>query len=130
LKLRIKGNSIRLRLLRSEVERFASTGRISEETHFGPHGSPVLRYTLLTDPTATEISTAFENNEISVVIPETLVREWATGDVVGLERVQQANGNGGISVLIEKDFACLDRPDDPDRDDAFSNPNPVCNEDD
>jgi hypothetical protein len=129
LKLRIKGNSIRLRLLRSEVERFVTIGRISEETQFGPNGSPVLRYTLLTDPLATEISTAFENNEILVAVPEKLVHEWTTGDMVGLERVQQAKGNGGLSVLIEKDFVCLDRPDDPDRDDAFSNPNSVCDED-
>ena len=129
MKLRIKGNSIRLRLLRSEVERFVTTGRISEETHFGPNGSPALRYTLLTDPSAIEISTAFENNEISVAVPENLVHEWAAGDMVSLERVQQANGNDGLSVLIEKDFVCLDCPDDPDRDDAFANANSVCNED-
>ena len=129
MKLRIKGNSIRLRLLRSEVERFAGTGRISEETHFGPQGSPVLRYTLITDPTVTEISTSFQNNEILVAVPENLVHEWTSGDKVGLERVQQANGNGGLSVLIEKDFVCLDRPDDPDRDDAFLNRNSVCDDD-
>ena len=43
MKLRIKGNSIRLRLLRSEVEEFAEGGSISDETRFGANA---LRYTL------------------------------------------------------------------------------------
>jgi len=43
MKLRIKGNSIRLRLLKSEVEKFAEDGRISDETSFGKNA---FRYTL------------------------------------------------------------------------------------
>ena len=43
MKLRIKGNSIRLRLLRSEVERFTANGKISEEVRFGPGTAQALR---------------------------------------------------------------------------------------
>jgi hypothetical protein len=36
VKLRINGNSIRLRLLRSEVVAFMKTGRIEQTIHFAP----------------------------------------------------------------------------------------------
>ena len=67
------------------------------------------------------MTATFHNNEIVVTIAADLAREWATGDDVTLE--SDAND---LSILVEKDFACLDRPDDPDRDDAFPNPHAAC----
>ena len=119
MKLRIKGNTIRLRLLKSEVERFALDGRISEETNFG---SGTLRYSIAAAADVASIVSTFENNEILVKIPEATALEWSTGDGVSLENQQ----GDTLTILIEKDFACLDRPDDPDRDDAFPNPNAAC----
>jgi len=43
MKIRIKGDSIRFRLTRSEVERFDIDGLIKEETNFG---NKVLTYVL------------------------------------------------------------------------------------
>jgi len=123
MKLRIKGNSIRLRLLKSEVEQFAADGRISDETSFGANA---LRYTLAMSMDAESISGAFENNEIAVFIPEQAAREWASNDKVGFEIEQPTGANGSLTIIIEKDFVCIDRPDDPDREDAYPNPNLVC----
>jgi hypothetical protein len=126
MKLRIKGNSIRLRLLRSEVERFATAGQISETVEFGPGASSFFRYTLRMSPEAEITSAEFRGNEIAIVVPETFAREWANGTDVGFE-VAQPIGNGEtLSILVEKDFVCIDRPDDPDRADAYPNPNVVC----
>ena len=123
MKLRIKGNSIRLRLLRSEVDRFAAERKISEELGFG---ASALRYSLQMSPEAESIEARFANNEIEVLIPEAAARAWATNGDVGFE-TQQAIGNGEtLTIVIEKDFVCIDRPDDPDRDDAFPNPNSTC----
>lgn len=123
MKLRIKGNSIRLRLLRSEVERFAAEGRISDEVRFGANA---FRYSLLMSSEVDSIQGRFDSTEISVLIPAVSARDWAAGDDVGLE-TQQTIGDGEmLSIVIEKDFVCLDRPDDPDRDDAFPNPNLSC----
>src|SRR5687767_7792597 len=123
MKLRINGNSIRLRLLRSEVERFAAEGHVLGETRFGPSA---LRYSLLMSSDAESITARFANNEIEVAIPEKIGREWAVGDAVALENAQTVDDSEPLTILIEKDFACLDRPDDPDRDDAFPNPQIAC----
>ena len=123
MKLRIKGNSIRLRLLRSEVDRFAAEGRISDEVRFGINA---LRYSLLMSDEAESIYSRFENNEITVFIPASAARNWATGEMVGFETVQAIDGGEGLTILVEKDFVCVDRPEDPDRADAFPNPNGVC----
>lgn len=123
MKLRIKGNSIRLRLLRSEVERLAERGSITDEVRFGTNA---LRYSVLISAEAEAIRATFENNEIAVLIPESEGQKWATSDDVGFE-VEQSTGDGKtLTILVEKDFVCVDRPNDPDRDDAFPNPSASC----
>lgn len=123
MKLRIKGNSIRLRLLRSEVESFAADGRISDAIHFG---GTELRYSLQASSETDSIKAQFGDNEIAVLIPKVTAQDWAAGDSVGLETEQQVDQGQILTILIEKDFACVDRPDDPDRGDAFPNPQPSC----
>ena len=115
MKLRIKGNSIRLRLLRSEVERFANDGRISDEINFG---ASTLRYTLVAG-NADSTHATIENNEISVTVPLTTAKDWTGTDQVGIESQQPISDGETLSILIEKDFECVGRPDDADRADAF-----------
>lgn len=127
MKLRIKGNSIRLRLLRSEIERLSAQGEISDEVHFG---DTALRYSLRMSREAESVNANFDRGEITVVIPEDMGRTWAEGDGVGLDAEQPIGEGGPLAILVEKDFACLDRPDDPDRDDAYPNPHLACAESD
>jgi hypothetical protein len=122
MKLRIKGNSIRLRLLRSEVERFAAEGSISEAVHFGAQS---LRYTLIASPSTETIRSRFDNGEIVIEIPADEASSWAESDHVSIA-AEQPIGGENLSILVEKDFACLDRPNDPDREDAFPNPTEAC----
>jgi hypothetical protein len=123
MKLRIKGNSIRLRLLRSEVETFADDGSISDETSFG---SSALRYTLAMSKDTESIVGKFESNEIVVFMPERVARDWAVNDSVGFEIEQPIGASESLTIIIEKDFVCVDRPNDPDREDAYPNPNVTC----
>ena len=123
MKLRIKGNSIRLRLLRSEVEKFAQDGRISDEISFGANA---LRYTVAMSAEAASISAEFANNEITVLIPEADAMRWTASDEVGFEIEQPTDANETLTILVEKDFVCIDRLDDPDREDAYPNPNVTC----
>ncbi|HVF30430.1 MAG TPA: hypothetical protein VNA22_05640 [Pyrinomonadaceae bacterium] len=119
MKLRIKGNSIRLRLLKSEVDRFAAEGRVTEQTSFGANS---LKYTLAVSPDAERVYAEFDDGEICVYVPESQAHAWAIGDEVGFE-AEQLIGDGLIlSLLVEKDFVCVGRPDDPDRHDAFTAP--------
>lgn len=126
MKLRIKGNSIRLRLLQSEVERFAAAGQISEEIEFEAGGSGYLRYSLVTSPAAESMTARFRGNEISIVVPSSAAQEWAADDQVILESEQPIGSGDTLKIIVEKDFVCIDRPDDPDREDAFPNPKAVC----
>jgi hypothetical protein len=129
MKLRIKGNSIRLRLLRSEVERFAAAGQISETVEFGPGPTSFFRYTLLISPDVKTTSAEFRGNEIAIMVPEATARMWIKSDMVGFDIAQPIGNGDTLSILVEKDFVCLDRPNDPDREDAFPNPSSECKTD-
>jgi hypothetical protein len=123
MKLRIKGNSIRLRLLRSEVDKFAEAGHISEEICFG---TSALKYSLSMSSDADAVRAAFADDEIVVFIPEQAAIDWTTNENVGFEIEQRIGRDRALTIIVEKDFVCVDRPNDPDRDDAFPNPNVIC----
>jgi hypothetical protein len=123
MKLRIKGNSIRIRILKSEVERFANDGRVVDEISFGANA---LRYSLQTSHEAEAVNARFEDNEIAIIVPEPLAREWTRTEMVGFEVEQPIDGGAPLSILVEKDFVCIDRPDDPDRGDAYPHPSLEC----
>jgi hypothetical protein len=116
MKIRIKGNSLRYRLTRSEVERFTAEGYIEETTHFGKSS---LLYSLQ-KTSAEDLSASFENNSITLHMPHQMANEWATTDTVGFE-----NKKDGLYLLIEKDFRCLDNVAE-DQSDNYPNPNGVC----
>ena len=73
MKLRIRGNSIRLRLKRSEVDRLAAGDKLVEETQFP---ASVLSYSLeLSD--ADDMLARFENGSIEITMPRKIIPEWA-----------------------------------------------------
>ena len=116
MKLRIRGNSIRLRLLRGEVAQFSATGAVSETVNFGQLS---LIYTLRASGAASKISAKFANNEIIITVPDALARDWAESNEIGFEAEQLISANETLKILVEKDFVCLDRPDDADNRDAY-----------
>lgn len=122
MKLRIKGNSIRLRLLRSEVKRLEAAGTITEETRFGIRTDQTLKYSIVVTDGVDDVSVEYSDNQILVMLPETLALRWCRGDEVGMTRDIEIDEETTLSILIEKDFECVGRPDDPDREDAFPNP--------
>jgi len=126
MKLRIRGNSLRLRLLRGEIERFGKTGCLAETIQFG---AAQLAYSLEMRSEAQTINARFADNQITVIIPESVARNWIESEQVGLTGEQQIENNAPENVLkitIEKDFVCLERKDDPDNTDAFPHPLEKC----
>ncbi len=120
MKLRIRGNTIRLRLLRSEVTELAEHGIVSENTSFG--GGSVLTYRIVSDGEAEAVASSFDEGIVTVSVPIADLLEWAEEDTrVGIEAE-----SGSLRILIEKDFACPSREDDPDNLDSFPNPELVC----
>lgn len=122
MKLRMKNNSVRLRLTRTETARFAETGRVEETIEFGLEPFQKLVYALEADSEIAEPQAFVENNRITVLIPKTRADEWARTTQIGIETEQTIGDGKTLRLLIEKDFACLEpRPGDDDRD-AFPHP--------
>ncbi len=120
MKLRIRGNSLRLRLTRSELDTLSSTGRIAETTEF-PRQPPLV-YALTVSPSQTALSASFDRGEICVSIPEEAFRHWLQPQEVGISGTQALEGGKILSLLIEKDFPCLTPRVGEDDSDAFARP--------
>ena len=103
MKLRIHGNSLRLRLDSSEVAQLQETGMCTESLRFAP-GSQ-LTYTLETSSQVTAMDAQYRQDGIRILLPLDLAREWADSDRVSLSHRTE----GGPSLLIEKDFPCAHR---------------------
>jgi len=122
MKLRIKGNSIRIRLSKSEVDYFGSTGYLEEKTEFA---NSELVYALKINSENEQIIANFEGNTITVSIPENLKKEWVESDKIGIENKLDIGMGKQLFLLIEKDFVCLDNTLE-DQSDNYPNPNATC----
>jgi hypothetical protein len=118
MKLRIKGNSLRYRLTRPEVERFAEKGLVEDRVNFGGLS---LTYALCSTE-KTELSAAFGDNRITLYMPAGLVEEWIRTDKVGFEHRMPLTKTGeSLQLLVEKDYTCLDNVEE-DQSDHYPNP--------
>lgn len=121
MKLRISGNSIRLRLLRSDVTALIETGRVEATIFFGPETRTFLRYGLEHRSGPTQVEVVSAPSEFTVVLPAQQANAWAETEQVGIYATVDLRGNGKLDVIVEKDFACLDLS-DADNSDTFANP--------
>ena len=126
MKLRIRGNTLRLRLSRSETNELAERGEVRDGIAFGPLAADRLGYSLVASDDAAVTFARLSGSSVEVFAPKALVREWAASDTVGFE-AEQAIGDGSfLKILVEKDFACLTPRTGEDDTDAFPNPNETC----
>ena len=124
MKLRIRGNSIRLRLTKTEIVQFANTGKVEEMVEFG-FPQTALRYQLYTTTDTEVIRAKFEDNCLYVSVPKRDAENWINSEKAGIEAGQPLGDNKYLRLLLEKDFACLTDRTDEDETDAF--PNPLAN---
>lgn len=124
MKLRIKDNSMRFRLLRTEVQTLAERGKIESYTLLSatdPAGR--LSYSIEHGAHYKAIAAEHDGRSIRVTMPSENVVAWAKDNsAVGLYAEQAVYGGEMLQIAIEKDFACIDR-DDADNVDTFDNPN-------
>ena len=119
MKLRIHGNSLRLRLTQSEVAQFSKTGFVEDSVQFTPGVS--FAYTLESSSSIRAPQVSFQNGWLKFQVPAAVGVEWFTTDRVGISGDQPLESGRHLSILIEKDFQCLhgDLERDPD---AYPNP--------
>ncbi|MEM7548934.1 MAG: hypothetical protein AAF363_04635 [Bacteroidota bacterium] len=113
MKIRIKGNSVRFRLDKLDLQLLEENGRVDEKTEFP---SSTFIYSVLSSRNE-EIESDFKSNRIELRLPETLIQKWINSDQVGFE-----NNEGSLKILIEKDFQCLTPREEEDDLNTFPNP--------
>jgi hypothetical protein len=120
MKLRIKGESLRLRVSRSDLERLMRDGRIEESIHFGSLPGAQWTYALELDAHESAISMRYAGSEVAVILSNSEAKNWVDTDAVGIYG-EVRGGAGSLELIVEKDFACLDRGGEENAD-AFPNP--------
>ena len=124
MKIRIKGNSLRFRLTRPEVDFFGTEGYLEEKIDFGTEN---LTYALKSDPEIAELTAEFSDNQITMFIPENDTKNWTTTEKVGYESEMDIGDGKKLFLLLEKDFKCLDNTNE-DQSDNYENPLAAQNE--
>lgn len=105
MKLRLHGNSLRLRVTRPELAALLAEGRIAEATRLGAAPGAALTYSLAcADCEAVELRHTAD--EIAVVLPWPVAHNWSEESETGVNAAVDLGG-ASLSILVEKDFACL-----------------------
>lgn len=113
MKLRLQGNSLRLRLGRSEVASLCDEGAVEESVSFQSGGS--LIYRVQSGPKVDHLRADFHRGIITVHVPIAMAGAWASGEEAGIYAQ-----DGQLTIAIEKDFRCLTRTEE--EPDAFPHP--------
>lgn len=127
MKLRLRENSIRLRLLQTEVNRLRETGNVSESITLGIKPIEQFIYALRISEDSDNVFAQMLNNRIEIFLPAGQAEFWMNNDQeVGIYAVQSISSDIDLEITVEKDFACPTRPMDLDNADAFPNPELNC----
>ena len=119
MKLRIRGNSVRLRLSQSDMTKIVDHGLVVDSVEFAP--GEQLEYRLQVVPSG-EVRASYQGNSVSVVLPQALVEKWAHTAEISIEGLTLLANGSYLKILVEKDFTCLTSRDDEDDADLFPNP--------
>ncbi len=114
MKLRIQDDSLRLRLVETEVNQLLKEGRVTSSIRFV---EGALTYSLEASGSADRVHASLDASGIRVTIPAHIVKTWAETSQVSIEGPLQPPPR----VLVEKDFQCLHKPPD-DTPGAYPNP--------
>lgn len=121
MKIRIKGNSLRLRLSQTELKNFSEKKRCEDQIYFSKEHS--LKYIL---DIASAFSAEFSNNSIQIAIPQQIAEHWIQTEEVSISHEIVIDETQTLKLLIEKDFQCLTVREGEDESDNFPNPNTHC----
>ena len=121
MKLRIKGNSLRLRVSRSELERILAGEEVAETIRFAAAPEARLTYALARGTQSNAAIVRYRPQEVTVLLSKEQAESWAQDDQVGVYTLVDIAPEGLLELIVEKDFACLDRSDEANKD-TFANP--------
>ena len=120
MKLRIRDNSVRVRLTRGEVDALRDTGIVSARTGFP--GGHDFQYVVESSPASVNPGAFFTGDVVTVRLPETTVLAWANSEQVSIAGEQRLDDGEQLMILVEKDFACLAPREGEDESDMYTHP--------
>ena len=120
MKLRIKGNSLRLRLSQTDVEQLKVEKQVSDKIKFGPTKAQSLLYRLMKDDVK-EVMARYQDNEITISIPDSVMLKWFEPEEVTIRAAILMNADT-LNILVEKDFQCLKPRPEESEEDLFPHP--------
>ncbi|RYE35813.1 MAG: hypothetical protein EOP42_05595 [Sphingobacteriaceae bacterium] len=123
MKIRIKGNSVRLRLSRSEIELFGKEGYLEEVTEFA---NGTFSYAIQKLFEGRSLDASFTEQKLTVFVPQAVMQEWVNTDIVGFDHHLPVGEDKTLFLLIEKDYKCIDGDAAEDQSDYFDNPVKTC----
>jgi hypothetical protein len=108
MKVRIKGNFVRFRLVQSEVKTISELGSCEEKTVFGISANQTFTYRLVSKSGITQLEATLENNVLTMYMPIEDAKKWHDDERVGYENDVDNGTATPLHLLLEKDFVCLD----------------------
>ena len=120
MKLRIRDNSVRLRLMQGEVAQLRSSGIVSARTSFP--GGRHLEYVVESSPANIRPQAFLSESTLTIRLPETSVLAWSGSEQVSIRAEQPLDDGGSLDILVEKDFACLAPREGEDESDMYPHP--------
>jgi len=121
MKLRILGNSMRLRVTRSELQRLQAGETVEDCISFAAAPEASLTYALAVAPGETPVHVQHGPQRVAIVLNEDQLRTWSRQEEVGIYTTLENGSVKGLQLIVEKDFACLNQS-HPKSADAFPNP--------
>ena len=118
MKIRIRGNSVRFRLTRSEVDELCKTGCVEEKTAFNESS---FSYAVKASEEKENLYASFVEGTITLYVSNVLLLDWDTNDNVGFYHNQSLNTGKELTLVLEKDFVCMDQKTE-DQSDNYPNP--------
>lgn len=123
MKIRIKGNSIRLRLTKTDVQDLKQQGFVEETTSIGTQ--EVFKYALKVDAEKPQLSASFNDNKITVYLSEKEAATITDTQEITVKGSQKNGEENELFLLVEKDLECLDSTSE-DQSDMYENTKISC----
>ena|SRR5450432_1317639 len=112
MKIRLFGDSVRVRLTQAEVEALAGGGVIESIISF-----PGEALVCAVQASGDVVEAHYAAGRITIRVPSEGVAPWASSAEEGMY-----SRGFGFRVAVEKDYRCIHKPDAPDNAGTFPNP--------
>ncbi len=118
MKIRIKGNSVRFRLTKTEVNSLCERGIAREKTAFNESN---FIYAVKVSDKYDNLHASFLNLGIILFLPKEILSDWHLNRKVGFYHTQTIEDGQKLELILEKDFVCMDKTVE-DQSDNYPNP--------